>query len=231
MEEVEERFKLKEPPAPCEEVLGIDVDVTKNDAEGREVWLTMEDYALEIHRTAEEHLMKTIRKAEVPLTKDVRRSIGGSEYKDGQVSWAFGEISAQDDKRKALTGAQKIKVVKQACQQQFEEESPEGRVPPALLILQMLMGMLLWYMRCCRPDLGFPVSTLASVITQWTWADQVQLENLVGYVLGTARMGLRMVGVRSDKKKNLVVGGILKDRLSISERASQKSQHSVDFAD
>ena len=38
-------------------------------------------------------------------------------------------------------------------------------------------------------------------------------------------------GSNAGKRKKSITGGILKERISNSARASQKSQHSVDFAD
>ena len=53
-----------------------------------------------------------------------------------------------------------------------------------------ILMKLLWLARLSRPDINFPVVSLAAQISKWSRADDLRLKRLVGYVKQTAHFGI-----------------------------------------
>ena len=53
-----------------------------------------------------------------------------------------------------------------------------------------ILMKLLWLARLSRPDINFPVVSLAAQISEWSRADDLRLKRLVGYVKQTAHFGI-----------------------------------------
>lgn len=73
------------------------------------------------------------------------------------------------------------------------ENSAEPVSREGLPARQKIVGMLLWFQRCCRPDIAFAVSSVACSIVAWTNLAYVTLVRTVGYIIRTEQCGLRLV--------------------------------------
>ena len=51
--------------------------------------------------------------------------------------------------------------------------------------VQTMLGMLVWLMRCTRPDIGYAVSVLTACVEKWTTRCDEQLKRLVAYLSTT----------------------------------------------
>jgi hypothetical protein len=60
---------------------------------------------------------------------------------------------------------------------------------PPVHVLKVI-GKLLWVARCCRPDISFAVSRLASLAARWGDDCETQMRRVVGYLSKTSNDGL-----------------------------------------